>query len=126
MDFARTEDSAPFVTCRDCCPAEIDPNVDEIDEPQQFPREIVRKAADLGFLGILFPGGVRRRRARLHRIRAVVVKRSRAVDPSVGMSLAAHNSLGSNHIYTFGSAESAAPASSRPSSPRASGSAPGA
>src|SRR5688572_3326608 len=83
---------------------EIDPIVDEIDEAQKFPHEVMRKAGELGFLGVIFPeelGG-----AGLGYVEYVlVITELSAVDPSVGISVAAHNSLCSNHIYKFGNDE---------------------
>lgn len=80
---------------------EVDPIVDEIDEAQRFPREVMAKAGELGFLGIIFPeayGG-----CGLGYVEYVsVVTELSKVDPSVGISIAAHNSLCTNHIYKFG------------------------
>ncbi|HEY3567362.1 MAG TPA: acyl-CoA dehydrogenase family protein, partial [Thermoanaerobaculia bacterium] len=71
---------------------------------QKYPREVMRKAGELGFLGIIFPeeyGG-----AGLGYIEyVIVVTELSRVDPSVGISVAAHNSLCSNHIYKFGNEE---------------------
>jgi len=83
---------------------EVDPIVDEIDEAQRFPLEVMKKAGELGFLGILFPeeyGG-----AGLGYVEYVlVVTELSKVDPSVGISVAAHNSLCSNHVFKFGTEE---------------------
>ena len=105
MDFALTEEQRAIRDmARKFALAEVDPIVDEIDEAQRFPMELMRKAADLGFLGIIFPeeyGG-----AGLGYLEYVlVVTELSKVDPSVGISIAAHNSLGTNHIYKFGSPE---------------------
>src|SRR4029077_12763053 len=95
----RTEDPASV-----CARREVDPIVDEIDETQRFPREVMAKAGELGFLGIIFPeeyGG-----AGLGYIEYVlVVTELSRIDPSVGIGVAAHNSLCSNHIYKFGNDE---------------------
>src|SRR3989304_5484055 len=73
----------------------------EHDETQEFPREIVRKAGDLGFYGVIFPekyGG-----AGLGYIEyVIVVEELSRVDGSIGISVAAHNSLCTAHIYSFG------------------------
>src|SRR5581483_7162381 len=88
-------------TVRELARREIDPIVEEIDEAQKFPREVMAKLGELGFLGIIFPeeyGG-----AGLGYVEyVIVVTELSAVDPSVGISVAAHNSLCSNHIYKFG------------------------
>jgi hypothetical protein len=105
VEFALTaEQRAVQETARVFARREIDPIVDEIDEAQRFPREVMQKAGELGFLGVIFPeewGG-----AGLGYVEYVlVVTELSAVDPSVGISVAAHNSLCSNHIYKFGDDE---------------------
>jgi len=89
---------------RDFAEKEIAPSVMEFDESQEFPREIMRKAGDLGLLGILFPeeyGG-----AGLGYMEyALVVDELSRIDGSVGISVAAHNGLCTNHIYSFGTEE---------------------
>ena len=105
MDFSLTDEQRAIQeTAREFARREVDPIVDEIDEQQKFPREVMRKAGELGFLGIIFPeeyGG-----AGLGYIEyVIVITELSRVDPSVGISVAAHNSLCSNHIYKFGSEE---------------------
>jgi alkylation response protein AidB-like acyl-CoA dehydrogenase len=88
-------------TLRDFCEAEIRPHVMRWDEAQEFPREAFRKLGALGFLGVLFPeeyGGA----DLSYMDYAAIVEEISAVDPSVALSLAAHNSLGSNHLFQFG------------------------
>ncbi len=101
MDFALTpEQRAIREAARDFALAEVSPHVEQLDEAQQFPREILAKAGELGFLGVLVPeelGG-----AGLGYLEYVlVVTELSKVDPSVGISVAAHNSLCTNHIYKF-------------------------
>ncbi len=83
---------------------EIKPTVMKYDESQEFPREIMKKLGELGFLGVIFPesyGG-----AGLGYLEYVtIIEEISKVDPSIGLSIAAHNSLCSNHIYTFGNEE---------------------
>ena len=105
MDFSLTDEQRAIQeTARAFARQEVEPIVDEIDESQRFPREVMLKAGELGFLGILFPeeyGG-----AGLGYVEYVlVVTELSRVDPSVGISVAAHNSLCSNHIYKFGNDE---------------------
>jgi alkylation response protein AidB-like acyl-CoA dehydrogenase len=105
VDFALTpEQRAVEQTAREFARREIDPIVDEIDEAQRFPYEVMKKAGELGFLGVIFPerwGG-----AGLGYVEYVlVITELSAVDPSVGISVAAHNSLCSNHIFKFGNDE---------------------
>ncbi len=105
MDFSLSPDQIAIRdAARDFARGEIEPIVDEIDEAQKFPRELMAKAAELGFLGVIFPeeyGG-----AGLGYVDYVlVITELSKVDPSVGISVAAHNSLCSNHIYKFGNEE---------------------
>ena len=73
----------------------------EWDETSHFPHEIMPKLAEMGLLGIIFPeqyGG-----AGLGYIEYVIaIEELSRVDGSVGIIVAAHNSLCSNHIYKFG------------------------
>jgi alkylation response protein AidB-like acyl-CoA dehydrogenase len=88
-------------TLRDFCEAEIRPHVMRWDEAQEFPGEVFRKLGELGFLGVLFPeeyGGA----ALSYMDYAAIVEEISCVDPSIALSLAAHNSLGSNHLFQFG------------------------
>ena len=88
-------------TLRDFCEAEIRPHVMRWDEAQEFPSDVFRKLGELGFLGVLFPeeyGGA----ALSYMDYAAIVEEISCVDPSIALSLAAHNSLGSNHLFQFG------------------------
>ncbi len=103
MDFSLTEDQlAVQEAAREFAIGVIDPIVDETDENQRFPLKEILQAGELGFLGVIFPeeyGG-----AGLGYVEYVlVITELSIVDPSVGISIAAHNSLCSNHIYKFGS-----------------------
>ena len=96
-----SEREAILQTLRDFCDAEIRPNVMRWDEAQEFPREVFRKLGQLGFLGVLFPeeyGGA----GLSYMDYAAIVEEISSVDPSVALSLAAHNSLGSNHLFQSG------------------------
>jgi alkylation response protein AidB-like acyl-CoA dehydrogenase len=83
---------------------EIAPHVQEWDESQHFPAELLPKLAEMGLMGVIFPeeyGG-----AGLGYVEyATVIEELSRVDGSVGLFVAAHNSLCSNHIYKFGSEE---------------------
>ena len=105
MDFSLTEEQrAVQEAARDFARGEVEPIVDEIDEAQRFPRGVIAKAGELGFLGVIFPeelGG-----AGLGYVEYVlVISELSKVDPSIGISIAAHNSLCTNHIYKFGNDE---------------------
>jgi alkylation response protein AidB-like acyl-CoA dehydrogenase len=97
-----SERAAIVQTLREFADAEIRPHVLEWDEAQQFPGDVFRKLGELGFLGVLFPeeyGGA----GLSYGDYAAIVEELAAVDGSVALSLSAHNSLGSNHIFQFGS-----------------------
>ena len=83
---------------------EMRPVVLQYDESQEFPHEIVRKLADLGFLGITWPeelGG-----AGLTELDAtIIIEELAKVDPSVALTVASHNSLCTGHIMLHGSEE---------------------
>jgi len=103
VDFSLTEDQELLrSTVREFAEREIAPDIMKYDEAQEFPREIIRKASELGLLGIMFPesyGG-----AGLGYMEyALVVEELSRVDGSVGISVAAHNGLCTNHIYIAGS-----------------------
>lgn len=89
---------------REFAESEIAPHVMEWDEDQIFPLETVKKLGELGYLGSIFPeelGG-----AGLGYIEyAIIIEELSRVDGSVGIIVAAHTSLCSNHIYKFGSDE---------------------
>jgi alkylation response protein AidB-like acyl-CoA dehydrogenase len=89
---------------REFAAAEIAPHVMEWDETQTFPLEVVRKLGKLGYMGSIFPedlGG-----AGLGYIEyAIIVEELSRVDGSVGIIVAAHTSLCSNHIYKAGNDE---------------------
>jgi alkylation response protein AidB-like acyl-CoA dehydrogenase len=89
---------------REFAEGEILPHVMEWDEAQTFPLEVVRKLGQLGYMGAIFSeelGG-----AGLGYIEyAIIIEELSRVDGSVGIILAAHTSLCSNHIYKMGSPE---------------------
>ena len=102
MDFELTaEQELARRTAREFAEAEIAPAIARYDEAEEFPTELVAKLGALGFLGALFPpeyGG-----AGLDYVAyALVVEELSRVDGSVGITMWAHNSLCTNHIYSFG------------------------
>src|SRR5919197_965255 len=103
MEFSYSEELLEIKrTVRDFAESEIRPHVQEWDEKQIFPREVLKKLAGLGFMGVLIPaeyGG-----SGLGYVEYVtIVEELSRVDGSIGISVAAHNSLCTGHIYTFGS-----------------------
>lgn len=102
MNFERTE-NLEFIaaSARDFAQQYIAPNMMEWDESQHFPVEVFKKAGEMGFMGILVPeelGGS----GLSYDEYVVIVDEISQVDPSIGLSIAAHNSLCTNHILTFG------------------------
>jgi alkylation response protein AidB-like acyl-CoA dehydrogenase len=105
VDFTFTEEQKQLrKSVREFAEGEIGPHVMEWDEVSHFPLELLPKLAEMGLLGVIFPeqyGG-----AGLGYIEyAIVIEELSRVDGSVGLFIAAHNSLCSNHIYKFGSEE---------------------
>jgi alkylation response protein AidB-like acyl-CoA dehydrogenase len=105
MEFELSEEQQQVrMSVREFAEAEIAPHVMEWDETQHFPIELIPKLAELGLMGVIFPedyGG-----AGLGYIEyASIIEELSRVDGSVGISVAAHNSLCSNHIFTFGTEE---------------------
>ena len=91
-------------TIRAFTEAEIKPHVMEWDESQHFPVDVFRKLGQLGVLGAVFPeelGGS----GYSYVDYAIVMEELARVDPSIALSVAAHVSLCTNHIYTAGSEE---------------------
>jgi alkylation response protein AidB-like acyl-CoA dehydrogenase len=86
---------------RDFAAREIAPNVMRWDEASEFPHEVVKKLGEMGLMGVIFPvelGG-----AGLGYVDyALAVEELSAVDGSIGIIVASHNSLCSNHIFVAG------------------------
>jgi alkylation response protein AidB-like acyl-CoA dehydrogenase len=89
---------------RDFSRNEIAPHAADWDERQHFPRELFGQLGELGLLGVFIPeqyGG-----AGLGYIEyATILEEIGAADGGVGLSVAAHNSLCTNHLYKYGSEE---------------------
>jgi len=105
MDFEYTPEQIQLrKSVREFAEAEIAPHVMEWDEAQIFPMEAIRKLGELGYMGALFPedlGG-----AGLGYIEySIIIEELSRVDGSVGIIVAAHTSLCSNHIFKMGSDE---------------------
>jgi alkylation response protein AidB-like acyl-CoA dehydrogenase len=105
VDFEYTaEQIALRKAVREFAEGEIAPHVMEWDEAQTFPMEVIRKLGQLGYMGAIFPedlGG-----AGLGYIEySIIIEELSRVDGSVGIILAAHTSLCSNHIYKMGTQE---------------------
>lgn len=79
----------------------IRPHVMEWDESQIFPIELFKKAGEMGFMGVLVPEEYGGSGLGYHEYIAIIEEVSK-VDPAIGLSVAAHNSLCTNHILSFG------------------------
>jgi alkylation response protein AidB-like acyl-CoA dehydrogenase len=102
VDFSFTDEQNHLRrSVREFAEGEIAPHVMEWDEASKFPSEIMPKLAEMGLLGVIFPeeyGG-----AGLGYIEyATAIDELSRIDGSVGIIVAAHNSLCGNHIYKFG------------------------
>ena len=79
----------------------IRPYVMDWDEAQTFPVEVFKRAGEMGFMGVLVPVELGGSGLGYHEYVAIIEEISK-VDPSIGLSVAAHNSLCTNHILSFG------------------------
>jgi alkylation response protein AidB-like acyl-CoA dehydrogenase len=105
VDFSFTDEQKHLrKSVREFAEGEIAPHVMEWDEASHFPTELLPKLGEMGLMGVIFPeqyGG-----AGLGYVEyATVIEELSRVDGSVGLFVAAHNSLCSNHIYKFATEE---------------------
>lgn len=89
---------------RDFAEQYIRPHIMEWDEAQTFPVDLFRKLGEMGFMGVLVPEELGGSGLDYHEYIRIIEEISK-VDPSIGLSVAAHNSLCTNHILTFGNEE---------------------
>jgi len=105
LEFSLTDEQQQLRrTVREFAEGEIAPHVMEWDEVSHFPSEIIPKLAEMGFLGVIFPekyGGAGMGYVEY----AIIIEELSRVDGSIGIIVAAHNSLCTNHIYKFGTEE---------------------
>src|SRR3970040_1154915 len=103
MDFELSEEQRAIQKMvREFAERESAPAAQALDEREEFPADIVRKLADLGLMGIIFPkeyGGA----AMDYISYALILEELGRDDASVALTGESHNSLCSNHIYLFGS-----------------------
>ncbi len=91
-------------SAREFAEQHIRPYIMKWDESQEFPVEVFKKAGKMGFMGILVPQSLGGSGLGYHEYIAIIEEISK-VDPSIGLSVAAHNSLCTNHILSFGNDE---------------------
>jgi short-chain 2-methylacyl-CoA dehydrogenase len=105
MHFDLSEEQQAIRTLvRDFALGEVQPVAEELDRTKSFPYEIVRKLGELGLMGIPYPeeyggGGAD------NLSYAIAIEELARVDSSVGITVAAHTSLGTWPLYAFGSEE---------------------
>jgi len=102
LDFGLSEEQQLLKqTVREFAESELAPHVREWDEKQEFPREVFAKLGSLGLMGVVWPpehGG-----SGLTTLDyAIVMEELARVDAGVALSVAAHNSLCSGHIFLAG------------------------
>jgi alkylation response protein AidB-like acyl-CoA dehydrogenase len=105
LDFSLSEEQQLLKkTVREFAESELAPHSREWDEKQEFPREVFGKLGELGLMGVVWPaeyGG-----SGLGTLDyALVMEELARVDAGVALSVAAHNSLASGHIFLAGTAE---------------------
>jgi alkylation response protein AidB-like acyl-CoA dehydrogenase len=103
FDYNETQ-SLIAQSIRDFAEKNIRPFIMEWDETQIFPIPLFKKLGEMGFMGILVPTELGGSGLGYHEYITIVEEISK-VDPSIGLSVAAHNSLCTNHILTFGNEE---------------------
>ena len=105
MDFGYTPEQHHLrSTIRAFAETEIKPHVMEWDESQHFPLDVFRELGRLGVLGAVFPeelGGA----GYSYIDYSIIMEEIARVDPSIALSLAAHVSLCTNHIFLAGNPE---------------------
>ncbi len=105
MNFELTEEQQHIAQAvRDFNKQFVAPDYMEWDEKQIFPIEVFKKLGELGFMGIVIPekyGGS----GLSYQDYITIIDELSQQDPSIGLSVAAHNSLCTNHIYEFGNEE---------------------
>jgi len=105
MNFEYNETQAMIAeSIRDFAEQNIRPYIMEWDEAQIFPVDLFKKLGEMGYMGVLVPEEYGGSGLNYHEYITIVEEISK-VDSSIGLSVAAHNSLCTNHILTFGNEE---------------------
>jgi alkylation response protein AidB-like acyl-CoA dehydrogenase len=105
MNFDYSETQTMIAqSIRDFAEKNIRPYIMDWDEAQIFPVPLFRKLGAMGFMGILVPEELGGSGLGYHEY-ITIIEEIAKVDPSIGLSVAAHNSLCTNHILAFGNEE---------------------
>jgi len=105
MNFQTSETQKMIAqSIRDFAQTNIQPYIMKWDEAQIFPVELFKKLGEMGFMGVLVPEKLGGSGLGYHEYITIIEEISK-VDSSIGLSVAAHNSLCTNHILTFGNEE---------------------
>jgi alkylation response protein AidB-like acyl-CoA dehydrogenase len=105
MNFETSEITLQVAqTARDFALQHIKPNIMEWDESQEFPVHIFKQMGQLGLMGVLVPEEYGGAGLSYFEYKAIIEEIAK-VDGSIGLSVAAHNSLCTGHIMTFGNEE---------------------
>ncbi|MCT3816634.1 acyl-CoA dehydrogenase family protein [Elizabethkingia anophelis] len=105
MNFETSENLKMIAeTARDFAEKNIRPHIMDWDESQHFPKDLFHQLGEMGFMGIVVPEKYGGSGLSYDEYVAIVDEISQ-VDPSIGLSVAAHNSLCTNHIYEFANEE---------------------
>ena len=105
MNFDYSEEQKLIASAaRDFAEQYIRPNIMKWDETSIFPVEVFKIAGEMGFMGIFIPEEYGGSGLGYHEYIAIIEEVSK-VDPSIGLSIAAHNSLCTGHIFYFGNEE---------------------
>jgi len=105
MDFKTNELTSQVAqTARDFAQKHIRPHVMEWDETQEFPVNVFREMGKLGLMGVLVPEEYGGAGLSYYEYKTVIEEISK-VCGSIGLSVAAHNSLCTGHILYFGNEE---------------------
>lgn len=103
FDYSETQNMIAQ-SIRDFAEKNMRPYIMEWDEAQTFPVPLFKQLGEMGFMGVLVPEELGGSGLSYHEYITIIEEISK-VDPSIGLSVAAHNSLCTNHILTFGNEE---------------------
>ena len=103
FDYSETQ-TLIAQSIRDFAEKNIRPYIMEWDEAQIFPIPLFKKLGEMGFMGVLVPHELGGSELGYHEYITIIEEISK-VDPSIGLTVAAHNSLCTNHILAFGNEE---------------------